>query len=151
VKGGGYLYRRWLWLALAGLAVVVGLWLVPGAGPGGRLAASIVGVLLGAVGGYLNWSSIRRRVFTGNRVILFYQDSFAYAALVQVGIASFFPRSAFDGLTIWTGHPTALLLVLSGLAAFMLGMSAVTGLLIRRHELRSAPGQDLLRAQRHGA
>jgi len=135
----GYLYRRWLWLALAGLAVVVGLWIAPGASRAGRLAALAAGGSLGALGGYLNWSSIRRRVFTGNRVILFYEDSFTYAVLVQVGIASFFPRSAFDGLTIWTGHPIAVLLGLSGLAAFVLATSTVSGLLIRSHELRHGP------------
>jgi membrane protein implicated in regulation of membrane protease activity len=120
-------------------AAVAGLWALPAVGVVEKMAATGVGAALGISIGQSVWRQLRNRIYAGNRVTLYYTDTFVYALVLMAGLASLTPRAAFQGAGLLVSHPSTLVVIALGLASLGLAASAVNLWHIRRYELQHGP------------
>lgn len=112
------------------------LWLVPDLHTRGKITSVAGGFALGILFGALTWRQIRRRIFAGNRVVLYFVDSFAFSLLCIAGVAALLPQAALRGGLMAILSPDRTLAILLGVASMGLATSGTLYVRIRAHERR---------------
>lgn len=134
-----FLYRTRRLPTLGSTILVATLWFAPGVGVWQKTVTTILGSILGVLLGRASWHQVRRRIYAGNRVTLYYTDTLLYALLVGVGLASFSPGTALRGITSVAGYPVILFGAILGIASVGFGFSVAMYVEIRRYEVLRGP------------
>jgi membrane protein implicated in regulation of membrane protease activity len=115
------------------------LWLIPDLHTRGKITSVAGGLALGILAGALTWRQIRRRIFAGNRVVLYFVDSFAFSLLCVAGVATLLPQATLRGGLMAILSPDRTLAILLGVASMGLATSGTLYVRIRAHERRHGP------------